>query len=393
MKVLLVGTGGVGEAIAYTASRRPWLEMMVLGDANYERTLEVQRKLGDAQRFPAEKVDARRKEDICRLVKNYGVDMIMTAVSCEYNNTVFDAAFEAGCNYMDMALGEIGENMGRYLFERAPAWEQKGLLTILGMGMDPGVSDVFAKYAEKHLFDEIDEIGIRDGAALEVKGYDFAPAFSIYDTLEECTDPALVWEREKGWYDVEPFSDAETFNFPEGVGPLEVVNVEHDEVVLIPRRIKCRKVTFKYGLGDKFINTIRVLKMLGLHSRQLLAVKGVMVKPADVVAALLPDPAKMGPLMTGKTCVGTWVSGWKDGKPRQVYLYQSTDNEESMKKCGIQAVSLQTGIGPVIAMELLAKGIWKGRGVLGPEAFDPDPFLTLMPEFDFPYGMVEMQAA
>lgn len=390
MKVLLIGTGGVGEGIAITASTRPWLETMVLSDYNLERAREVQRKIGDVQKFPVEKLDARKKEDIIALVKKYHIDLIMVAVSCNFNNKIFDAAYEAGCNYMDMALGEVGASMGKYLLDRNDQWEQKGKLAILGMGMDPGVSDVFAKYAEKHLFDEIDEIGIKDGAALDIKGYDFAPAFSIHDAIEECTDPALVWEKDKGWYDVEAFSDGEIFPFPEGVGNLEVVNVEHDEVVLIPRWIKCHKVTFKYGLGDKFINAMRVLKMMGFHSRKPINVNGVMVVPTDVVAAMLPDPAKMGPLMTGKTCVGTFVNGWKDGKRRQIYLYQATDNDDSMKKCGIQAVSLQTGIGPVIAMELLATGIWTGKGVRGPEAFDPDPFLKLMPEFDFPYGMVEM---
>ncbi len=391
MKVLLIGTGAVGEGIAVMAKNRPWLEQMVLADYDYNRALEVQIKLGDSQKFPAEKIDARKKEQVIALVKKYKVDMVMNAVSCQYNSPVFDGAFEAGCNYMDMALAEFGANMGKYLFDRAAQWEQKGLLCILGMGMDPGVSDVFAKYAAKHLFDEIDEIGIRDGAALEVKGYEFAPAFSIHDTFEECTDPALIYDKDKGgWYETEAFSEPEMFPFPEGIGPLEVVNVEHDEVVLIPRQIKCRKVTFKYGLGDKFTNAIRVLKMLGLHGRTPINVKGVKVVPLDVVVALLPDPAKMGPLMTGKTCVGTWVTGWKDGKRREVYIYQSTDNEETMKKYGVQAVSLQTGTGPVIAMELLAKGIWKGKGVLGPEAFDPDPYLALMPEFDFPYGIIEM---
>jgi saccharopine dehydrogenase-like NADP-dependent oxidoreductase len=256
--------------------------------------------------------------------------------------------------------------------------------------MDPGVSDIFASYAAKHLFDEIDEIGIRDGAALEIEGYEFAPAFSLIDTIEECTDLPIVWERGRGWYEAEPFSEPEIFNFPEGVGPIECVNIEHEEVVLIPRWIKCNRVTFKYGLGDKFINIIKVIKMLGLHSPDPVNVRGIQVAPRDVLVACLPDPAHLGDRMTGKTCVGTWVKGSKDGKPRQIYLYQATDNADSMAKTGCQAVSLQTGIGPVIIMELLAKGIWKGKGVLSPEAFDPDPFLALMPEFDFPYGLVEM---
>lgn len=390
MKVLLLGSGGVGEGIALVAKGKPWLEQMVLADYHLERALQVYEKLGKSPQFCVEQVDASSVTQVANLASKYQVDLILNAVSCEYSDPIFDAAYQAGCNYMDMALSGTGAEMGKYQFDRAHLWEEKGLLALIGMGMDPGVSDIFAKYMEKHLFDEIDEIGIRDGAALEVRGYEFAPTFSIYDALEECTDPALVWEKEKGWYQVEAFSQPERFPFPEGIGYLEVVHVEHEEVVLIPRWVKCKKVTFKYGLGDQFINVIRVLKMIGLHSRQPINVKGVQVAPADVVAALLPEPATLGPLMSGKTCVGTWATGWKDGKRRSVYLYQSMDNGEAMQKYGIQAVSLQTAIGPVIGLELLANQIWQGKGVLGPEAFDPDPFLERMPAYDFPYQIVEL---
>lgn len=391
MKVLLLGVGGVGEGIALVANGKPWLEQMVLADYNLRRAQEVYQKLKKSPQFVVEQADASDVNGIVRLASRYGVDLILNAVSCEFSDPVFDAAYQAGCGYMDLALSGTGAAMGSYQFERSSLWEQKGLLALIGMGMDPGVSDIFAKYAAKHLFDEIDEIGIRDGAALEVEGYAFAPAFSIYDALEECTDPALVWEKERGWYQVEAFSEPEFFPFPEGIGPMEVVHVEHEEVVLIPRWIQCNRVTFKYGLGEQFIQVIRVLKMLGLHSRQPVNVKGVSVAPIDVVAALLPDPASLGPKMRGKTCVGTWVTGWKSGKRRSVYLYQVTDNQEAMSRYGIQAVSLQTAIGPVIGLELLAQRIWQGKGVLGPEAFDPDPFLALMPVYDFPYRLIEIE--
>jgi saccharopine dehydrogenase (NAD+, L-lysine-forming) len=390
MKVLLIGSGAVGEAIAMVAKDRPWLKKMVLADYSLERANQVQRHLSLPEKFPVEQVDAQDERRIVELARKYGIDLIMNAVTNFYNNPIFDAAYEAGCTYIDMAMSDLGANMGSHQFSRASVWEKKGLLAILGSGMDPGVSDIFAKYAEKHLFDEIDEIGIRDGAALEIEGYEFAPAFSILDTIEECTDLPLVWEKERGWYTVEPFSGPEMFPFPEGIGPLEVVNVEHEEVVLIPRWIKCKRVTFKYGLGEKFINVIKVIKMLGLHSREPVNVKGTTVTPIEVVAACLPNPATLGHRMTGKTCVGAWVTGIKNGKKREVYLYQVTDNQESMKKYGCQAVSLQTGTGPAIIMELLATGVWKGKGVLGPEAFDPDPFLDLMPKFDFPYRIIEM---
>jgi saccharopine dehydrogenase-like NADP-dependent oxidoreductase len=154
--------------------------------------------------------------------------------------------------------------------------------------------------------------------------------------------------------------------------------------------VKCKRVTFKYGLGDEFIRVLKTIKMLGLDNKNPVRVGPVKVAPRDVVAACLPDPAHLGDRMFGKTCAGTWVRGMKNGKPRQVYLYQVADNETCMKKYGVQAVVWQTAVNPVIAMELIERGIWKGAGVFGPEAFDPDPFMEQMAGYDFPYGTKEM---
>jgi saccharopine dehydrogenase (NAD+, L-lysine forming) len=401
MKVLLVGVGGVGEAIAVIAKDRPWLEQMVLADYNLRRVEEVYAKFGSPAQCAVERIDASDRAQVVALARQYDVDFIMNAVDPVFNEQLFDAAFEAGCHYMDMAMTlsdlhpsnpyqECGVKLGDYQFERAQAWEQKGLLALVGMGVEPGMADVFARYAEKHLFDEIDEIGIRDGANLEVRGYEFAPNFSIWTTIEECLNPPVIWEQDRGWYTTAPFSEPEVFEFPEGIGPVECVNVEHEEVLLVPRWVKCKRVTFKYGLGDQFIGVLKTIKMLGLDNKDPIKVKGVQVAPRDVVAACLPDPAYLGDRMFGKTCAGTWVKGTKDGKPRQVYLYQVADNETCMAKYGVQAVVWQTGVNPVIAMDLLAGGVWQGKGVLGPEAFDPDPFMAKMAEYDFPYGIKEM---
>jgi saccharopine dehydrogenase-like NADP-dependent oxidoreductase len=392
--------GGVGEAIAVIAQDRPWLEKMVLADINLERVGEVLGRLRVPEKFLAARIDASDREAIVALAREHGVDLILNAVEPLFNEAIFDAAYEAGCTYMDMAMTlssphperpfeEPGVKLGDYQFERAPQWEQKGLLALVGMGVEPGMADVFAKYAEKHLFDQIDEIGIRDGANLEVRGYDFAPNFSIWTTIEECLNPPVIWEEGRGWYTTEPFSEPEVFDFPEGIGPQECVNVEHEEVLLVPRWVDAGRVTFKYGLGQEFIDVLKTIKMLGLDNKSKIKVGRVEVAPRDVVAACLPDPAHLGDRMFGKTCAGTWVKGIKDGKPREVYLYQVADNETCMARYGVQAVVWQTAVGPVIAMELLDKGTWKGTGVLGPEAFDPDPFLELMPGYDFPYGIRE----
>lgn len=401
MKVLLVGTGGVGEAIAAIAKDRPWMEQMVLTDYNRDRIKEVQAKLGDPQRFPIEWVDAGKQELIEELAKKYQVDLIMNACDPSFNVPIFEAAYNVGCTYMDMAMTlsephpekpfeQCGIKLGDYQFERAKAWEEKGILCLVGLGVEPGMADIFARYAQDHLFDEIDEIGIRDGANIEIRGYEFAPNFSIWTTIEECLNPPVIWEKDKGWFTTPPFSEPEVFEFPEGIGKIEVVNVEHEEVLLVPRWVKTKRVTFKYGLGDQFIGVLKTLHMLGLDNKEPIKVKDVMVAPRDVVAACLPDPAHLGDRMFGKTCAGTWVKGRKDGKEKQVYLYQVADNEECMERLGCQAVVAQTAFNAVIGMDLLEHGIWKGVGVLGPEAFDPIPFMEKMADYGFPYGIREM---
>jgi saccharopine dehydrogenase (NAD+, L-lysine-forming) len=401
MRVLLVGVGGVGEAIAAIAKPRQWMELLVLADYNLKRAEEVQKKLGDANRFPVEFIDASKQEEIEALAKKYDVDLIMNAVDPVFDEQVFDAAYNVGAKYMDMAMTlskpnledpfhKPGIKLGDYQFNKAREWEAKGLLALLGMGVEPGMADVFARYAQDHLFDEIEEIGIRDGGNITIAGYEFAPSFSIWTTIEECLNPPIIWEADKGWFTTEPFSEHETFEFPEGIGPIDVVNVEHEEVLLVPRWVRAKRVTFKYGLGDHFINILKTLHALGLDKKEKINVKGVQVAPRDVVAACLPDPAHLGEKMHGKTCAGTWVKGWKNGKPREVYLYQVADNQECMTIWGCQAVVAQTAFSAVIAMDLLEHDVWKGCGVLGPEAFDPVPFMNKMAEYGFPYAMKEM---
>jgi saccharopine dehydrogenase-like NADP-dependent oxidoreductase len=293
MKILRVGVGGVGEAVARIAEPREWVKLIVLADYNLERAKEVQMKLGDTERFPVEFVDASKQKLIEQLAKKYKVDLVMNACDPSFNIPIFEAAYQVGCNYMDMAMTlskphpekpfELcGIKLGDYQFERAKLWEAKNILCLVGLGVEPGMADIFARYAQDYLFDEIDEIGIRDGANIEVKGYEFAPNFSIWTTIEECLNPPVIWEKTKGWFTTPPFSEPEVFEFPEGIGKVEVVNVEHEEVLLIPRWVNTKRVTFKYGLGDQFISVLKTLHMLGLDNKEPIKVKGLQVAPRDV---------------------------------------------------------------------------------------------------------------
>ncbi|MFJ3640386.1 saccharopine dehydrogenase family protein [Streptomyces sp. NPDC090108] len=404
MRVLLVGAGGVGTAVTRIAARRPFFDLMVVADYDPARADAAVRALDGDGRFVAERVDAGDEAAVAGLLARHGCDVLLNATDPRFVMPLFRAARSAGATYVDMAMSlsrphperpfeECGVKLGDEQFALASEWEKAGALALVGMGVEPGLSDVFARYAADELFDSIEEIGVRDGANLTVDGYDFAPSFSIWTTIEECLNPPVVYEADRGWFTTEPFSEPEVFDFPEGIGPVECVNVEHEEVLLMPRWVGAERVTFKYGLGGEFIETLKTLHRLGLDTTEPVAAPGpegpVPVSPRDVVAACLPDPAGLGGRMRGKTCAGTWVRGTRDGAPREVYLYHVVDNEWSMAEYGCQAVVWQTAVNPVVALELLAAGTWSGAGVLGPEAFPARPYLDLLTEYGSPWGLRE----
>jgi saccharopine dehydrogenase-like NADP-dependent oxidoreductase len=412
MRILVIGSGGVGDAFARIAVQRDYFELLVMSDFNEARAAAtvaaaVARRPGEG-RLVAAKVDASSSESVSRLAREHSVTHVLNAVDPRFVLPVFEGALAAGADYLDMAMSlskphpqrpyaEPGVKLGDDQFAAAQRWEEAGRLALVGIGVEPGLSDVFARYAADHLFSEIIELGTRDGASLVVrddKGEEiFAPSFSIWTTIEECLNPPVVWEKGTGWFTTAPFSEPEVFDFPEGIGPVECVNVEHEEVLLMPRWVEAERVTFKYGLGDDFIGVLKTLHALGLDRTEKVTVGGIQVSPRDVVAACLPDPATIGPRMTGKTCAGLWVTGTgKDGRPREVYLYHVVDNGWAMQEYGVQCVVWQTAVNPAVALELLATGVWGGTGVRGPESFDAVPFLDLLkaPQPDgygSPWGM------
>ncbi|WP_027863017.1 saccharopine dehydrogenase family protein [Marmoricola sp. URHB0036] len=400
MRILLVGSGGVGSAFTAIAARRDFFELCVVSDYDEARSRRAVDALGD-DRFVAGQVDASDGDSVESLVREHGITHVMNAVDPRFVMPIFNGAYAGGADYLDMAMSlshphherpysQVGIKLGDEQFAVADMWEREGRLALVGIGVEPGLSDVFARYAADHLFSEIDELGTRDGANLEVAGYEFAPSFSIWTTIEECLNPPVIWEQDRGWFTTPPFSEPETFEFPEGIGPVECVNVEHEEVLLMPRWVDCKRATFKYGLGNEFIDVLKVLHKIGLDKTDKVKVGGVEVSPRDVVAACLPDPATLGDKMTGKTCAGLYVTGKdKDGQPRATYLYHVVDNEWAMQEYGHQCVVWQTAVNPVVALELLATGVWHGAGVLGPEAFDAVPFLDLLTAYGSPWGQRE----
>lgn len=419
MRIFIVGAGGVGNALARILATRTFFEHVTIADYDPARAEAAVQWINDrhpevASRFSASQIDASSPTAVTQELRDHNATWVVNAVEPGFVQSIFQGAFDAGVNYLDMAMSlssphptdpftKPGVMLGDWQFERASQWEEAGLLAIVGMGVEPGLSDVFARYAQDHLFEDIDELGVRDGANLVVTndaGEEiFAPSFSIWTTIEECLNPPLLWEKDKGWFTTAPFSEPEVFHFPDGIGPVECVNVEHEEVVLMPRWLNAKRVSFKYGLGEEFISVLKTLNTLGLDKTQPVSVRTAPgkdgtrgradVSPRDVVAAVLPDPAEIGPRMRGKTCAGVWVTGTgKDGHPKEVYIYHTADNQWTMEHFETQCVVWQTAIGPAVALESVANGSWHGVGVLGPEAFDAAPFLGLMakPVKDGGYG-------
>jgi saccharopine dehydrogenase (NAD+, L-lysine-forming) len=401
MRVLLIGVGTVGEAIARISATADWCEAMILADYDIDRARTLSGALGDPERFPAIGLDARSAEAVADAARAHRADLVMNAVDPQFVMSIFRGALEADAHYMDMACSlskphsdrpfeQPGLKLGDEQFEMDEAWKARGKLALVGMGMDPGLTDVFAAHAAKNDFDEVHEVHVRDGGDLQIPGFAFAPVFSIWTTIEECLNPPVIWE-DGAWHTTEPFSGPESFPFPEGIGPVECVNVEHEEVLLVPRWIETRKATFKYALGDDFIDKLKTIHALGMDRTDRVSVKGVEVAPRDVLAAITPDPITLGDKFRGRAIVGTWVLGTRDGRPRETFAYQMADAEEIWARHRLQVVGWQTGFNPTIAMELIATGAWSGAGVLGPEAFDPDPYLGLLDLHGIHHAVVEME--
>jgi saccharopine dehydrogenase-like NADP-dependent oxidoreductase len=404
MKLLIIGAGGVGTSAAMIIKRAgkegEWAEKVVISDYNLERAKEVEKLVGDP-RFVAEKINAREPESIKAVIEKHGVTFVMNAVEPLFNETIFDTCFAAGVGYLDCAMTlstahpekpfELSNiKLGDYQFERHEAWEKAGLTAIAGSGVEPGMADVFAKFAAVRLFDSVDEVNVRDGDNYSGGG-DFG--FSVWTTIEECLNPPVIWEKGKGWFTTDRFSEPEIFSFPGGLGDIEVVNVEHEEVLLVPRVIDCNRVTFKYGVPRDMRRLLLNLEAVGMADKnRKIKVGDAEITPRDFLVKVVPSPVDSSNNMVGKGCAGTWVTGTKDGKKRSVYLYQLADNQECIKKYTTNSVVAQTAVGPVIMLELIDKGIWNLKGVHGPESFDPDPFIERLAKYEFPAAIREMDS-
>lgn len=415
MRMMLVGAGAVGESmlkiLKWRDPKGEWLSYVLVGDYDRSRAEAVAGLLAD-ERFSAVQINATDKEQMKNLIQEHKIDFVMDAAPPFASNYIFDAAYEAGANYANMGTWSVPmeepayglgiensytEPMTKYNFDRHEQWKEKGQMAVICLGIDPGVVNVFAKYAATHLFDVMTEAHVKDGGNLSVPGADpdaIQFGFNVWTVLDEVMNPNVEYDQEKGGLIVEKaFAGQETFQMPDGVGENTLVKVEHEEVVTFARYLAqygLKKATFKISLDDNLITALKVIDHLGLRSLKPVQVGNVKVVPRDVVAACAPQPKDIGTEMIGEMLVGVHCIGEKAGVRKEYFLYQNFDNQASMEQWGSQAVVAQTGFGAALAIELIGRGIWKDTGVFSPEYFDPEPYLKLMDETGYEWHVMEL---
>jgi saccharopine dehydrogenase-like NADP-dependent oxidoreductase len=377
VKVLVVGAGAVGTVSALKFAKEAVLEKLVIADTVSARASHLADRLNDP-RVSAICLDAGDRAAVTSAIRHTGSTLVLNAALPATNLDVMHACLNAGCDYIDLAsAGTDVDGIPKMAdqFALDADFKAAGRLAILGMGADPGTTNVYAAYAAKHLLDIVTELRVRDGDNSVCQGYDgFLAAFSPWVMLDECLCNAVSY-RGGRFHLEEPLSGLEPFDFPE-LGVLNCYYVDHEESKTLPRFFPtARTIDFKLGMNDATLETLRVLKRLGLSSKNRIRVGNLTIVPRDLVVSLLPQPKDLAGRLRGKTCVGTLARGFKNNEAKAYYIYNVSEHESVYRELGVQATAYQTGIPPVIAARLMAAGIWHGTGVMSPEQFDPDPFL------------------
>jgi len=392
MQVLVIGAGAVGTVSALRFARHPVFRQVVIADAVAGRAQALASRINDP-RVRAITLDAAREELVVQAIRETGTTLVLNAALPVTNLIVMRACLEAGVDYIDLASGGTEADGIPKLedqFALDAAFRARGRLALLGMGADPGTSNVYAAHIAKHLLEEVTALHVRDGDDSVYGGPGgMVPSFSPWVFIDECLCRPTVY-RDGRLSLAEPLTGGERFDFPE-LGALNCYLVDHEEVTTFARFIPgVMTADFKFTLSDDTIETLRVLHRTGLSRKVAVPVDGVEVVPRNLVVSLLPKPADLAGKLRGRSCVGTLGKGFQNGEMKAFYVYSVADHERAFAELGVQATAYQTGIPPVVAAELIAEGVWRGSGVMSPEQFDPDPFLDRLPAAGMPWQVRQM---
>ena len=398
-KTLIIGAGGVGNVVAFKCAMNAdtfgeiTLASRTVGKcdaiaANVKARTEVE--IHTAQ------VDADSVPELIELINRTGANIVINVALPYQDLTIMDACLECQVDYLDTANYEHPDTAS---FEYKEQWardaecRKSNIMALLGSGFDPGVTNVFCAYAQKHYFDEIHTIDILDCNAGD-HGYPFATNFNPEINLREVSAKNRYWQKnEKGegkWIETEPMAIKQVWDYPE-IGPRDSYLLYHEEIESLVRHIKgLKRIRFFMTLGESYLTHMRCLENVGMLGIEPVEHKGQKIIPIEFLKTLLPDPASLGPRTKGKTNIGIFAKGIKDGQEKSLYIYQVSDHEKCYEEVLSQAVSYTTGVPAMIGAKLMLEGVWEGKGVFNMEQFDPDPFMEELNRQGLPWKVMKL---
>ena len=398
-RTLIIGAGGVGNVVAFKCA----MNSETFGDITLaSRTVSkcdaissnIKEKLGIT--LSTAKVDADSVDELIALIKDVDASIVINVALPYQDLTIMDACVSCGVDYLDTANYEHPDSAK---FEYKEQWERdeifakSNIMGLLGSGFDPGATNVFCAYAQKHYFDEIHTIDILDCNDGD-HGYPFATNFNPEINLREVSSNGRYWEKNTDgigeWIETKPMEIKQVWDYPE-IGKRDSYLLYHEEMESLVKHIKgLKRIRFFMTFGESYLTHMKCLENVGMLGIKEVSHKGMKIVPMEFLATLLPDPATLGVRTTGRTNIGIFAKGIKDGKEKTIYIYQITDHEKCYKEVLSQGVSYTTGVPAMIGAKLILEGKWQGKGVFNMEQFDPDPFMKEMNEQGLPWKILEM---
>jgi saccharopine dehydrogenase (NAD+, L-lysine-forming) len=394
-KVLIIGAGGVGHVVAHKCAQVPEVFTEILLASRTKSKCDaiaasVKEKTGRVIQTAA--LDADNVAETVALIKSFQPKLVLNVALPYQDLALMDACLETGVDYLDTANYEpLDEAKFEYKWQWAyqDRFKAKGLMALLGSGFDPGVTNVYCAYAQKHLFDEIHELDIIDCNAGD-HGQPFATNFNPEINIREITQRGRYWERGE-WVETDPLSWRMSYDFPEGIGPKDCYLMYHEELESLVRNIRgLKRARFWMTFSQNYLNHLKVLENIGMTSIEPVDYKGQKIVPLQFLKSVLPEPGSLGPLTKGRTCIGCVMKGVKDGRERKAYVYNICSHEEAYREVGSQAISYTTGVPAMIGAMMMLTGAWRGAGVFNMEQLDPDPFMDKLNIHGLPWVVVDL---
>ncbi len=388
-KVLIIGAGGVGRVVAHKCAQVPEVfSEICLASRTKEKCDDIASELD--REISTAKLDADRPEETAALIRDFKPDLVLNVALPYQDLTIMDACLATGVDYLDTANYEpkdVAKFEYSWQWDYHDRFKDAGIMALLGSGFDPGVTNIFTAYANKHHFDQIEYLDIIDCNAGD-HGHPFATNFNPEINIREVTANGRFYEKGE-WKETPPLDQHRTFDFPEGIGPKEMYLMYHEEMESLAKHIPgIKRMRFWMTFSEQYLTHLRVLENVGMTRIDSVVYGGQEIIPLQFLKAVLPDPGSLGKSTKGRTCIGCVVDGLKDGERKHYYIYNICDHQKCFDEVNSQAVSYTTGVPAMIGAMMMLTGKWRGEGVFNVEQFDPDPFMEQLNIHGLPWTEV-----